>query len=343
VSSLDGSAPLLALLGAETARGTGALSRCGGRAATAARRSCRLSPGRTSISDIAAQRARSGAALVPARAQAVIKSEVRPEAAPVLHPFGKCNYYTFVKIPCSDMEPSPSSTLIPFGKCNYYTFAKMPCSDLEPSPSSPSSTLILITLINPHPFGKCNYYTFAKIPCSGNPHPDLDPSPPSTLIPLESVTITLSLKYLTQIWNPHPHHPHHPQRTGNPHPDLDPSPPSTLIPLESVTITLSLKYLTQIWNPHPHHPHHPQRTGNPHPDLEPSPPSPSLPLESVTITLSLKYLAHRDQIQFLLQGGLCETFPRCPNFSKQLGCSTSIRMCFQHLFAICFLHIFTAR
>ena len=109
VSSLDGSAPLLALLGAETARGTGALSRCGGRAATAARRSCRLSPGRTSISDIAAQRARSGAALVPARAQAVIKSEVRPEAAPevrpeaapVLHPFGKCNYYTFVKIPCS--------------------------------------------------------------------------------------------------------------------------------------------------------------------------------------------------------------------------------------------------
>ena len=54
VSSLDGSAPLLALLGAETARGTGALSRCGGRAATAARRSCRLSPGRTSISDIAA-------------------------------------------------------------------------------------------------------------------------------------------------------------------------------------------------------------------------------------------------------------------------------------------------
>ena len=304
MSSLDGSAPLLALLGAETARGTGALSRCGGRAATAARRSCRLSPGRTSISDIAAQRARSGAALVPARAQAVIKSEVRPEAAPevrpeaapVLHPFGKCNYYTFVKIPCSDMEPSPSSTLIPFGKCNYYTFAKMPCSDLEPSPSSPSSTLILITLINPHPFGKCNYYTFAKIPCSGNPHPDLDPSPPSTLIPLESVTITLSLKYLTQIWNPHPHHPHHPQRTGNPHPDL-----------------------------------------------EPSPPSPSLPLESVTITLSLKYLAHRDQIQFLLQGGLCETFPRCPNFSKQLGCSTSIRMCFQHLFAICFLHIFTAR
>jgi len=249
VSSLDGSAPLLALLGAETARGTGALSRCGGGAATAARRSCRLSPGRTSISDIAAQRARSGAALVPARAQAVIKSEVRPEAAPVLHPFGKCNYYTFVKIPCSDMEPSPSSTLIPFGKCNYYTFAKMPCSDLEPSPSSPSSTLILITLINPHPFGKCNYYTFAKIPCSGNPHPD----------------------------------------------------------------------------------------------LEPSPPSPSLPLESVTITLSLKYLAHRDQIQFLLQGGLCETFPRCPNFSKQLGCSTSIRMCFQHLFAICFLHIFTAR